>query len=487
MRSYDTFYIGGSWVAADSAERVESRSAATGELLGSFPRATAADIDRAVTAAREAFDNTGQWAGLPAEDRADHMDALAAALKPRAHELGRLIAQEVGTPAAFAEPANVTALRSHLRYYAAEARTLSSQEERPTHAGRTLVRQVPVGVVGMIVPWNYPISLIGFKLGPAMAAGCTAVIKPAPETGLDSYLFAEAVEEAGIPPGVINVVPADRDPGESLVTHPGVDKIAFTGSTAAGRHIGSLCGEALKPVTLELGGKSAAILLDDADLDLFLDNLGFVSYSNNGQTCTNNTRVLAEAGRYQEVVEAVSEKVASFVVGDPLDPATEIGPLVSGRQQARVAGYIATGSREGALPTTGGAQPASAAHGWFIQPTVFADVTPAMTIFREEIFGPVISITPFTGGDEGAVALANDSDYGLSGTVWTAEEARGIAVASKVATGTMGVNMWNLDLRSPFSGWKSSGLGCELGPEGLEHYRKFQSISLGPGVAHHQA
>jgi aldehyde dehydrogenase (NAD+) len=357
---HTTFYIGGGWVPAASSERVETRSAVTGELLGSFPRATAADIDQAVLAAREAFDDTDRWAALPPDERADYMEALAGALKSRSADFGRLIAQEVGTPAAFAEAAKVAALRSHLRYYASEARKLGTRDVRPTNVGRTLVRQVPVGVVGMIVPWNYPISLIGFKLGPAMAAGCTAVVKPAPETGLDSYLFAEAVAEAGIPPGVINVVPADREAGEHLVTHPGVDKVAFTGSTCAGRRVGSLCGQALKPVTLELGGKSAAILLEDADLDLFLDNLGFVSFSNNGQTCTNNTRVLTATARYQEVVAAVSEKVASFVVGDPLDPATEIGPLVSARQHARVTGYITAGHRQGGRLTAGAGQPADA-------------------------------------------------------------------------------------------------------------------------------
>ena len=470
----DAFFIDGGWRAPSGTGVIETVSSATGDPIGRSPDGCPADIDAAVEAAANAFPS---WADLPGATRAAFMEALAVALEKRIAEIGPLVAQEVGTPVAFAGMANATGPAHHLRYYASLARTLEIEEDRPAALGRTVVRRQPVGVVGMIVPWNYPIGLIHFKLAPALAAGCTAVIKPSPETALSSYLFADAVAEAALPPGVVNVVPGGRETGAYLVQHPDVDKIAFTGSTAAGRLIASACGQALKPVTLELGGKSAAVLLDDAPLDAFVAQLGFVCLANNGQTCVNNTRILAPRQRYDEVVDAVTATVAAYKVGDPLDRETVIGPVVSRAARERIDGYIASGREQGAQPTAGGA-PSDRPRGWFVQPTVFRNVTADMTIAREEIFGPVLCVLPYDGGDAGAVAAANDSEYGLAGTVWTADPDRGLGVARRIDSGSVGVNIYTMDVGSPFGGHKASGLGYELGPEGLHAFFKLTSIYL---------
>ena len=334
--------------------------------------------------------------------------------------------------------------------------------------GNILVRREPLGVVAAIVPWNFPQTLAAFKYAPALAAGCTLVIKPSPETVLDSYVFAEAVAEAGLPPGVINVVPAGRDVGAYLVAHPGVDKISFTGSTAAGRAIGEVCGKLLKPVTLELGGKSAAIVLDDADLDLQTvgQELFTATLLNNGQTCFLGTRVLAPRTRYDEIVDLFTAFAESLTVGNARDDATQIGPLATAGQRDRVERYIAKGRGDGARITYGGGRPAGMDKGWFVEPTVFADVDNHHTIAQQEIFGPVLSIIPYS-DDQEAVRIANDSDYGLGGTVWTSDPDRGLAVAKQIQTGTIGVNTYLPDPAAPFGGVKASGLGRELGPEGL--------------------
>jgi aldehyde dehydrogenase (NAD+) len=470
-----SFLIGGRWTKPAGAEPIVTISSATEAEVGRSPDGTPADIDAAVAAAAEALP---AWRALPAGERADHMEALAVSLEKRAAEIGQLIAQEVGTPVRLASAANSHGAADHLRYYAGLAREISLDEERPAARGRTIVHREPVGVVGMIVPWNYPIGLIHFKLAPALAAGCTAVIKPSPETALSSYLFADAVLESGLPAGVVNVVPGGRETGEYLVLHRGVDKIAFTGSTAAGRRIAALCGEALKPVTLELGGKSAAVLLEDAPLDTFLRRMGFVCLANNGQTCVNNTRILAPRSRYDEVVEAVSATVSGYVVGDPLDPRTQVGPVATATARDRIEGYIAAGRGQGARLVTGGGRPADQPRGWFLEPTVFSDVDPGMTIAREEIFGPVLAILPYDGGDDAAAAAANDSDYGLGGTVWSVDEERALKVAKQMDTGTVGLNTYSMDNGAPFGGHRSSGLGYELGPEGIAAYFKLTSIYL---------
>jgi betaine-aldehyde dehydrogenase len=318
------------------------------------------------------------------------------------------------------------------------------------------------------------------KLGPALAAGATVVLKPAPETPLDAYLLAEALLEAGLPPGVVNVVPAGREVGEHLVTHPGVDKIGFTGSTAAGKRIAALCGEQLKRVTLELGGKSAAIILDDADVGELMPNLLGAAMMNTGQACAAQTRILASRDRYQDVVDALCDVVSQQQVGDPFDPATTIGPLVAERQRDRVEGYIAKGQQEGAKVVLGGGRPSAQKTGWYVEPTVFVNVDNQMTIAREEIFGPVLAVIPYDGVDD-AVRIANESDYGLSGSVWSSDVAAGIEVAKRVRTGTYTVNGFMLEFSCPFGGYKQSGVGRELGPEGLVAYLEAKSISLPAG------
>jgi betaine-aldehyde dehydrogenase len=347
--------------------------------------------------------------------------------------------------------------------------------------GPSLVRKEPVGVVAAIVPWNVPLFTAMLKIAPALAAGCTVVLKPAPETPLDAYLLAECLDEAGIPAGVINIVTAGREVGEHLVTHPDIDKIAFTGSTVAGKRIGALAGERLRRVTLELGGKSAAIILDDADLATSIPALLGSSFMNNGQACVAQTRILASRDRYSEVVDAITEFASQQIVGDPLDPETQIGPLVAERQRARVEGYIATAQKEGGKITTGGGRPSSQSTGWYVEPTVFINVEPDSTLAQEEVFGPVVAVIPYDSPDD-AVKIANNSEYGLSGTVFTSDIPAGIDIARRVRTGTFTINGFSLEFGAPFGGYKNSGIGRELGPEGLAAYLESKSICLPAGT-----
>ncbi|MGW0950113.1 aldehyde dehydrogenase [Streptomyces sp. NPDC002623] len=474
-----SFHIDGTSRPPLGSETYTVISASTEEEIGRVPVAGTKDVEAAVAAARRALDTPGApWAVASPAERADTMDRFAAAVEARADELGRLVTRQNGMPIAMSPQVNGHSTAAILRYYASLARTVEWEERRPSFTGTTtLVRREPVGVVGAIVPWNYPQTLAMMKIAPALAAGCTIVLKPALETSLDAYVLADAAAEAGLPAGVLNVVPGGLEAGEALVAHPGVDKIAFTGSTPAGRAIGEVCGRLLRPVTLELGGKSAAIVLDDADLEATIKGLPGVSFANNGQTCYGSTRLLAPASRYTEVLDAVSALASGLTVGDPLDPATAVGPLVSAGQRERVEGYIAAGLTEGARLTAGGKRPAHLDRGWYVEPTVFADVRPDMTIAREEIFGPVLAVTPYSSDDE-AVAIANDSEFGLGGTVWTTDQERGTAIARRVRTGTIGINGYRLDFNSPFGGRGASGLGRELGPEGLSAYLEWQSVYL---------
>ena len=403
---------------------------------------------------------------------------LADAIDARAEEFVARVSAQNGMPVAVARQLEIGYPSAVLRYYAGLAEDLSLTETREGMFGGPIdVRRVPVGVVAAIVPWNFPQALSMFKIAPAMAAGCTVVVKPSPETVLDANLFAEAVEAAGVPAGVINIVPGGREVGAYLVAHRGVDKVAFTGSTEAGRKIAETCGRLLRPVTLELGGKSAAIVLDDADLDLARIGEGLFGSTllNNGQTCFLGTRVLAPRSRYGEVVDAFTALAGSLTVGAAADPTTQIGPMATAKQRERVETYIARGRSEGARITVGGGRPAHLDRGWFVEPTVFADVDNSAVVAREEIFGPVLSLIAYDDLDD-AVRIANDSDFVLGGTVWTGDPERGAALAHRVRTGTIGVNRYIPDPAAPFGGVKASGLGRELGPEGLAGYLQFQTI-----------
>jgi aldehyde dehydrogenase (NAD+) len=463
-------FINGDFRLADKAEPV--LEAGTGELLGDGASATEADIDAAVAAARAALRG---WRSTSPDHRANVLLAFAAALHARAAGTTELVTRENGMPMRLSRGANGLFPAALLGYYAKLITETPIEEIRPSMTGHTIVRREPVGVVAAIVPWNYPQALAAFKLAPALAAGCTVVLKASPETALDALVFAEAAKEAGIPPGVLNVVPGGAAAGAHLVSHPGVDKVSFTGSTAVGRIIGEVCGRLLRPVTLELGGKSAAIILDDADLDAAMVGLKSVSLINNGQTCYLGSRILAPRSRYGEVVDALAHLVGGLAVGDPLDMATDIGPVVSARQRERVLGYIEDGKRSGAKLIAGGGVPAGQPRGWFVEPTVFADVDNSARIAQEEIFGPVLAVIPYDSDDQ-AIALANDSEFGLAGTVWSTDNERATEVAREIHTGTVGINDYQLDMGAPFGGVKASGIGRELGPEGLDEFFSLKSI-----------
>jgi aldehyde dehydrogenase (NAD+) len=393
----------------------------------------------------------------------------------RAGATAELVTRENGMPFRLSRGANGAFPALLLDYYAGLIVDTPDEEIRRGAFGNTIVRREPVGVVAAITPWNYPQALAAFKIAPGLSAGCTMVLKASPETALDALIFAEAAEEAGLPPGVLNIVPGDAVAGAHLVSHPGVDKVAFTGSTAAGRAIGEICGRLIRPVTLELGGKSAAIILDDADLDATIKGLRTASFVNNGQTCHLSSRILAPRSRYHEVVDAMVALAEGLTVGDPLDKATDIGPLVSERQRERVLDLIGVGRASGAKLVAGGSIPKDQPRGWFVTPTVFSEVSNSDRLAQEEVFGPVLVVIPYD-GDAEAIALANDSEYGLAGTVWSADTDRATDIARAVHTGTIGVNDYQLDIGSPFGGVKASGLGKELGPEGLQAYQAVKSI-----------
>jgi aldehyde dehydrogenase (NAD+) len=476
VHDYDKLFIGGEWVEPAGTGTIDVISPHSEERVGRVPEGTNADVDRAVAAARQAFDE-GDWPRRSPEERQQAVRRFADLYATKFDEMASLITTEMGSPILFSQLAQAPVPWMMLDAF------LKNAEKHPWEEMRTgvltpevLVRREPVGVVGAIVPWNVPQFTTMSKLAPALLTGCTIVIKPSPETPLDGMLMAELLEEAGIPKGVVSIIPAGREVGEHLVRHPGIDKIAFTGSTAAGKLIASICGEQLKRCSLELGGKSAAIILDDADVGATVENLKMASLMNNGQACVAQTRILASRNRYAEVVDALGEMVGGLTVGDPLEITTEVGPLVAERQQERVEKYIALGQEEGATVVAGGnGRPEGTEKGWYVRPTVFADVDNRMRIAQEEIFGPVLAVIPYDGVDE-AVRIANDSEYGLAGSVWTADEDAGRDVARRVRTGTYGVNKYSMDFNAPFGGFKSSGVGREFGPEGIDEYVEFKTI-----------
>ncbi len=480
MFERDTLYIGGTHEKPSSSDVIDVYSPFTEERVGRVPEAHEADVDRAVTAARQAFEE-GPWARSTPAERADVLDKLLAGLQMRSGDIASLISSEMGCPMSFAHAGQAFATTMVVEFYAQLARTFPFEETRPAMVGSALVRQEPVGVAAAIVPWNVPLFTIMLKLAPALAAGCSIVIKPAPETPLDAYLLADVLDEAGVPKGVVSILPGGRQMGEYLVTHPGIDKVGFTGSTAAGRKIAALCGERLRRVTLELGGKSAAIVCDDANLDEVIAPIVGAGTMNNGQACVAQTRILLPKSRYKEGVDALAAAVGALKVGDPSDFSTEIGPLVAERQRDRVLGYVAKGKAEGARCVVGGGRPKDFAKGYFVEPTLFADVDNRMTVAQEEIFGPVLCAIPYE-TEADAIRIANDSEYGLSGSVWTSDPKRGIEIARRIRTGTHNVNFFMMAMTGPFGGFKNSGLGRELGPEGLRAYLEPKTICLAPGI-----
>ena len=469
-------FIGGQFRAARKSLPV--LEAATGQLLADAACATEADIDDAVAAAHS--DAAADWRAAQPDERASVLKRFAAALRARAEPTAVLVSRENGMPITLSRAVNGVFPAALVAYYAKLITGWHPEEIRPALIGHTIVRREPIGVVGAITPWNYPQALAVMKIAPALAAGCPVVWKAAPETALDAMVFADAALDAGLPAGVLNVVPGDAAAGAHLVSHPGVDKVAFTGSTEVGRTIGAVCGRLIRPVTLELGGKSAAIILDDAEVASTVAGLRSASFVNNGQTCHLSSRILVPRTRYSELVDAIGALAHGLRVGDPLQETTEIGPLVSARQRDRVLDYVEIGKASGATLVTGGHVPPDQPRGWFVAPTVFADVDNRDRIAQEEIFGPVVAIIPYS-DDREAVRIANDSSFGLAGTVWSQDTARATELARAIQTGTVGVNDYQLDIRSPFGGVKASGLGRELGPEGLEAYRIMKSIyRVGP-------
>ncbi|MFJ4711982.1 aldehyde dehydrogenase [Streptomyces sp. NPDC088785] len=474
-------FIGGELTDPLGKDVIEVVSPHTGEVFGRVPHAAPADVDRAVAAARRAFDE-GPWPRMTLDERVAVVTRIKDAIAVRHEEIARVISQENGSPYSWSVLAQ--ALGAMMVWDAAinVARGFTHEETRDGALGRLLVRREPVGVVAAVVPWNVPQFVAAAKLAPALLAGCTVVLKPSPESPLDAYLLGEIAREAGLPEGVLSILPADREVSEYLVGHPGVDKVSFTGSVAAGKRVMEVAARNLTRVTLELGGKSAAVVLPDADVASTVAGVVPAAWMNNGQACVAQTRILLPRSRYDEFAEAFTAAACALVVGDPLDPATQVGPLVARRQQQRSLDYIRIGQEEGAKVLTGGGAPADAglAHGWYVEPTLFGDVHNGMRIAREEIFGPVICLLPY--GDEAeAVTIANDSDYGLSGSVWTADVAHGIDIARQVRTGTYNVNTFSLDMLGPFGGYKNSGVGREFGPEGYSAFLEHKMIHLPAG------
>ena len=478
LAEHDILWIGGRRVRPAGGEMIEVVSPSSEEVVGRVPAAGPADVDAAVAAARDVLVDPDGWAHWSAERRADVLDGLADALTARGSQLADMVSRQNGIPVGLTRQAEAVNPAFLMRYYASLIRTVDIEERRAgMYGGTTVVRRDPVGVVAVIGPWNMPQTLLAFRLAPALAAGCAVIIKPSPQTVLDTYLLAEILSDAGVPDGVVSIVPGDARVGGQLVRHPGVDAVAFTGSTDTGRRIAQECAENLRPVTLELGGRSAALILDDIDVAACLPALLPAALGGNGELCFLSSRILAPASRYEELTQAISDAVGSLIVGDPMDESTVVGPMISAKHRERVEGYIARGIAGSGRLTTGGRRPDGLDRGWYLEPTVFADVDPADPLFQDEIFGPVLTITPYA--DEAqALRMANDSTFGLAGIVLTADQDRGLRLARSVHTGTIGVNWYLPDLTAPFGGVKSSGLGRELGPTGLANYQQVKSIYL---------
>jgi len=476
VKSPNALFIGGLWAKPDTDRTLEVISPITEEVLLRVPEATERDIDRGVTAARAAFDK-GPWPRLTARERSVYLFKVADNLDARIEELANVWTGQMGAPISLTRHL-VHQAPTLFRFYGELIAKYPLIDERTRDDGRVArIVKEPVGVVAAITPWNAPLILLCYKVAAALAAGCTVVSKPSPETPVDAYLLAECIEEAGVPAGVFNLLPAGRDVGDYLIRHPGIDKISFTGSSAAGKHIAGVAAKRLARTSFELGGKSAAIVLPSADLGQTLQSLVPFSMPLTGQACFSLTRILAPRSREKEIIDAYISAVGRVRVGDPFEATTQMGPLSMARQLARVLGYIDTGKKEGAKLAMGGGRPAAFKRGYFIEPTVFTGVDNRMTIAQEEIFGPVVSIIPYGDVDE-AVRIANDTAYGLHGAVYTSDPEEGFAVARRIRSGSVAINGLIVDPKMPFGGFKESGLGREGGIEGLDPYFELKTIYM---------
>ncbi|HEY1973663.1 MAG TPA: aldehyde dehydrogenase [Pseudonocardia sp.] len=481
LRHLDRFFIGGEWVEPSSASKIDVIDSDSEQLFFSVAEAQAPDMDRAITAARQAFD-LGPWPKMSHGERAGYLRAIATQLDTRAADYTEIWPRESGvvrTVAQFMEPGNA----ANFRYYADLAETYPFEEEvtptpSPLPGGDygLLIRE-PVGVVGAIIPWNGPLALIVGKIAPALLAGCTVIVKVSPEAPAAGYLIAEIAEAVGLPAGVVNVVTADREVSELLVTDPRVDKISFTGSTAAGRRIGSIMGGRIGRCTLELGGKSAAVILDDADFEAAAMTLAGAECLFTGQVCASLTRIVVPRSHHDDFAEALAAAFSAVTVGDPFEATTQMGPLAMARQRDRVEHFIAKGIEEGARLVTGGGRPKHLDKGYYIEPTVFAGVDNNHTIAREEIFGPVLSVIP-ADDEADAIRIANDTIYGLNASVFTADARRAREVGGQLRSGTVGQNNMRIDFGIAFGGFKQSGIGREGGKEGLLPYLETKTMLL---------
>jgi len=466
----DTIYIDGAWVASDGKETIEVENPATEQVIGRIPSGTASDVDKAVLAARAALPG---WSATSPEERGKYLSRLQEAVTARHGEIAKTIAQEMGAPIKIAEMIQAGLPIADI----ATAANLATTFEFERQIGNSTVVMEPLGVVGCITPWNYPLHQVTAKVAYALAAGCTVILKPSEVAPLCSYLLFDAIHEVGLPSGVVNLVPGyGQTVGEAIAAHPDIDMVSFTGSTRAGKRVAELGAQTVKKVSLELGGKSANVILPDADLAKAVKAGVNNCYLNSGQTCTAWTRMLVHSSQYEEAVKLAAETAEKFTVGDPFDESTRLGPLVSKAQRDRVASYIEKGKSEGARIVAGGdTKPLPT--GYFIAPTVFADVTTDMTIAQEEIFGPVLSILKYDDEDE-ALRIANDSIYGLAGGVWSGDAEKAKAFARKMQAGQIDINGGSFNVAAPFGGFKQSGVGRELGPFGLEEFTQPKSLQL---------